>query len=988
MPLIPIVFRPGVDAQSTPALNAAAWSESANIRFFQGLAQKSGGFNGFTEQVAGAGRPSALRAWTALSGIANLAIGSSIYISLLAASVVSNITPRTKSIVLPIDLSTTEGSATVTVEDPLSFPQEGDWFQVRAPISVGGIILFGAYRVTSIIDPTHYTIEAAVEATTTVANGGAGRQFAATGGSATVTVTLTDHGLFNQQDIFIRDPVLVGGLILVGNYLATVTTANTFTIAADSPATSTQTVQEWGGNMAFLFLTSLIAATSATVEPFDEDAAHVFRASGAQVEPYVSGGTLTYVPGERLTLNEGTGSKPAFLIDTTQVVTVAITSVGSGGSPGAHTFRGSTGTGTAFEFTATVAADGTLTAATPAISVPGSYTVNPDLTDEGIVDLTDGTLVGAAVSVGMWPNTFSVQTVGAMTVLPDNPAEVLSNGTGRGATLNIGWDFGYAPSTLLTLTGGYGDPPEFQIVTTEAARIDILDLGTGGNAGTHTFRGTTGTGTPFEFTADIAPDGTLTGAVATITIAGSYTVNPTLFDEPVTDITDGSLTGGTVSVGMWPEAVALNDAGHMTSLPDNPADTSDSGNGQGAQLNVTWDYSAGAQNNVGHEYVILDNWGEFLVAIPSRGPVYVWQPKRGPAALLENVGSAPQANLGGFVATQQQILVVLGTINFGTDTFDPMLVRWSTVGDYSDFTPSSANQAGSFRLQLGSTIVAGTPVPGRNLIWTDLGLYSMQYQGLPFVFSLQPIGTNCGLIGPHAFGVMGDGTTLWMSQNQFYAVTSGGAPQPVPCAVWDRVFPNLDKANAHHVTCGTNAYYGEISWYVPQTDGTVTCARLQVQSGNWDYTVIGAGGTLDRAAWIDQNVFGPPFGADPGGTVYQQEVTRNAEGEVLPARLLSGMALIGDGEEFFQITHIYPDVKFDPVDSHGPGTLNLKILIYKDPQAPPRVKGPYPINAGTRRIPCRGRGKGIQFELSSGDLDSWWRIGRITIDAFADGKGG
>lgn len=995
MPQIPIVFKPGVDAQSTAALNAASWNESENVRFFQGLAQKSGGFSGYTEQVANAGRPSALRAWTALSGIANLAMASSNYVSLFASDAVANITPLTKIAFLPVDLSTTAGETTVTVEDALNSPQEGDWFQFLAPVAVGGIVLEGAYRVDTVVDPTHFTIEAAVEAASTVVSGGAPRQFDTTNGSPTVTVTLTNHGLFTGQVIYLRSLTAVGGLGLRGNYVVTVLTPDTYTIDAGADATSTQTAMEYGGNMVLSFLTGLIQAASATVEPYDTEASHVFRVTGAIVIPYVSGGTLTYAPGNQLTVNQGAGSKPVLLVDTTQVVVVTVVNVGSGGSPGAHTFRGSDGTGTAFEFTATVAADGTLTGAVPAISVPGSYTVNPTLVGQGINDLTDGTLVGATVSVGMWPNTLSIDPdhKGAMTDLPDNPVEVINSGTGRGATVDIGWDFGYLLLDILSLVGGFGDEPKFQILTTTVVRVAIQDGGSGGPAGsTHTFRGSDGTGTPFEFTCLIAPDGSLTAQDDTIviTVPGGYTISPTLFDEPVNDITDGSLTGATVNISMWPATVSLSSAGHMTSVPNNPAATTDDGpgDGTGAQLNVTWDYSQGAQNLLGYEYWILDNWGEFLVAIPSQGPVYVWQPKRGATSPLEDVGSAPQANLGGFVASQQQILVLLGTVNFVTDNFDPMLIRWSTVGDYTDFAPSSVNLAGSQRLQIGSRIVAGTASPRGNLVWTDLALYAMQFQGLPFVFTIQPISQNCGLIGPHAFGTMGDGTTFWQSQNQFYMVTVGGAAQPIPCSIWDFVFPQRDPALVHLVTCATNSYYGEVSWWVPQLDGSVTIARLQVQSGVWDYTVVDVDSIFDRAAWVDQNVFGAPLGIDPSGNVYRQETTRDADGAVLPTRLLSGITQIGDGQEYLQISHITPDIKFDEKEPTGPGTLNMRIWLYKDPQAPPRVKGPYPINARTRRIPCRGRAKGLQFEFYSDDLQSWWRLGRVVVDAFPDGQGG
>jgi hypothetical protein len=928
-----------------------------------------------------------MRAWTSLSGIAYLGIGSQERISLFGADAVTDITPLTKLTALPIDLSTTAGSQTVTVVDPLDQPLVGDWFLVRAPIAVGGIIIDGVYMVQTVVDSTHYTITAAVAATSTVTDGGVARQFVTTAGDATVTVNLTNHGRFSGQVVFISEPVAVGGITLQGNYVVTVTNPNSYTIEAATAAISTATQDEHGGNLALAFLTGLTKAASATVETFDDTASHVFVAAGATVTDYVATGFLSYAPGNILTPLGGVGTKPTFTIATTQIVAVGGNNPGSGGTPGAHTFQINGGTGTSAQFTATVAGDGTLTGATPVLTVPGSYTANPLFINQSITDLTDGTLVGGTVNIGTWPNTFTTSP-GAMTTLPDNPVTVINNGTGTGAQLNIGWDFGYAPLDVLTLVGGFGEEPTFTVVTTLVPRIVIHNVGSGGTPGPHTFQGTTGTGTPFEFTANVAADGTLTGATITQTVSGSYTINPTLFNEPITDLTDSTLTGGTVDVGMWPATVSLTTAGSITTIPDNPVPTTDSGLGHGAELNVTWDSSAGSQNNLSKEYITLDNWGEFLVAIPTRSPVYIWRPQDGPQTPMMNTGSAPQANIAGFVASQQQILVLLGTVNFGTDLFDPMLVRWSDAGDYTDFIPAAENQAGSSRLQIGSTLVAGLPVAGRNLIWSDLAVYSMQYQGLPFVFGIQPIGVNCGLIGPHAFGTQGD-ITAWMSQNQFFVLTGGGAPQPIPCSVWDIVFPNIDKANVHLVTCASNSYaFNELTWYVPQNDGTVTAARLQVQSGVWDYTIIDMGQNLDRSAWIDQNVFGPPMGADPDGHVYRQETSRDADGDPLISRLLSGIAMISEGDEIQQLHHIYPDIKFGPDAEGGPGTVNMTVYLYKDMQAPPRVKGPYPINAKTRRIPCRGRAKGMQVEFASGDIGSSWRLGRVQYLSTPDGKGG
>ena len=101
----------------------------------------------------------------------------------------------------------------------------------------------------------------------------------------------------------------------------------------------------------------------------------------------------------------------------------------------------------------------------------------------------------------------------------------------------------------------------------------------------------------------------------------------------------------------------------------------------------------------------LDTWGEFLMACYVGGPIYVWMPPTGPATAITQ---APQSVNFMFVAIQQQILIACGASDPGsTANFDPMLIRWSTVGDYTVWIAGVDNQAGSFRLAQGSRITAG-----------------------------------------------------------------------------------------------------------------------------------------------------------------------------------------------------------------------------------------------------------------------------------------
>src|SRR5215472_234283 len=148
-----------------------------------------------------------------------------------------------------------------------------------------------------------------------------------------------------------------------------------------------------------------------------------------------------------------------------------------------------------------------------------------------------------------------------------------------------------------------------------------------------------------------------------------------------------------------------------------------------------------------------DNWGEFALACPQGGGVYFFDPTGG-FLQADILATAPPFNGGIFVSTSEQILVCwASTVNLqmgGIDQ-DPLLVRWSTVGDFTQFTAlANQNQAGSFRIPKGTTIRGGMATPNQNLIWTELDCWAMNYLGPPFVFGFNEIGSGAGLISSHA----------------------------------------------------------------------------------------------------------------------------------------------------------------------------------------------------------------------------------------------
>lgn len=379
---------------------------------------------------------------------------------------------------------------------------------------------------------------------------------------------------------------------------------------------------------------------------------------------------------------------------------------------------------------------------------------------------------------------------------------------------------------------------------------------------------------------------------------------------------------------------------------------------------------------------ITDNWGEFLMASAPFGPIFVWQPQSG--AKLTLIPTAPTVNTGIFVAMPEQILVAYGSTE---DTqsgplWDPLFIRWSDVSDYTDWTPATTSQAGSFRLPNGSAIIRGIQAPQQALFWTDIELWSMQYIGFPLVFGFNRIGQNCGLIGPYAVAMMNTGN-YWMSQNQFFMLTSGGV-SVMACTVWDEVFQNLNPALVGKIVAMPNSYFNEVGWSYPSSESTSendSYVKVNLSTGVWDY------GKLPRSSWIDQSILGPPIGTDPLTTIFQHEIgydqvaphldPTNPVTPLTPS-LETGYIMIADGNYMTFVDQIYPDLRFGiSPDSNPTGTVMMTVEMIDFPGDNPRVYGPYPVDSQTQWIPLEARGRQMSLKFSSDDLGSFWRIGLV-----------
>lgn len=362
------------------------------------------------------------------------------------------------------------------------------------------------------------------------------------------------------------------------------------------------------------------------------------------------------------------------------------------------------------------------------------------------------------------------------------------------------------------------------------------------------------------------------------------------------------------------------------------------------------------------------NWGELLLANYTNGGIYLWDPNSG---VVDNhatiIATAPTAN-SMFIAMPERQVVALGANG------DHLNIKWSDVDDYTQWTPAITNQAGSYRLPKGSKIVGAIQAPQMGLVWTDLGLWGMQYIQPPLIYGFTELGSGCGLISARAMGILG-GVTRWMSGSNFYAYD--GSVSVIPCPVWDEIFYNLNATQVDKITCGVNSLFNEMSWFYPSASGNGevdSYVKLNVNEGVWDY------GTLSRTAWMDKSIIANPMGVDENGYIQQHEIGNDADSQIMDSYATSGWFKVSDGLIFLFIERMIPDF----ILSSGAEVI-ITVSTVDYPNDTPRTKS-FSVTASTEFIIVRMRGRLANIKIESNDLGSFWRAGQILYFGTSAGR--
>jgi hypothetical protein len=345
-----------------------------------------------------------------------------------------------------------------------------------------------------------------------------------------------------------------------------------------------------------------------------------------------------------------------------------------------------------------------------------------------------------------------------------------------------------------------------------------------------------------------------------------------------------------------------------------------------------------------------------------------------------------------------RFVFTLGCTEYGSSTFNPMLIRWADQESITDWTPSATNQAGFLQLSHGSQIVTAIQSRQEILVWTDSSLYSMQYVGAPVVWKADIVGDNLSIAGQNAVAYA-NGISYWMGVDKFYKYD--GRTQTMRCDLRQYIFNDINTAQFDQVCAGTNEGFNEVWWFYCSADSN-EINRYVVYNyleDIWYY------GNMARTAWLDSGLSPVPLAATYLHNLVNHETgyDDDATGTAVPieASITSAQFDIDDGHNFAFIYRMLPDVTFRNSTAASPAiTMTLYPLAnsgsgYNDPAS---VGGEnyanvtrtavVPVEEFTGQVFVRVRGRQLAMKVSSDALGVAWQLGSPRIDIKPDGRRG
>jgi hypothetical protein len=403
------------------------------------------------------------------------------------------------------------------------------------------------------------------------------------------------------------------------------------------------------------------------------------------------------------------------------------------------------------------------------------------------------------------------------------------------------------------------------------------------------------------------------------------------------------------------------------------------------------------------------NYGQDLLINPRGGALYLWKVNASPttydrAVLLSSTSPAPYTTdtdcpsvcNAVAVSDSSRFVIAFGCNDYGSAVQDPLLIRWSDQENYALWTPAITNQAGSFRLSTGSSIVAHLQTRQEILVWTDAAIYSMQYLGPPYVWGFQILGSNTSIAGPNSVATAAN-ITYWMGLDKFYMYS--GRVETLYCPLRQYIFGDINLQQQYQFFASTNEGFNEIWWFYCSANSTAIDRYVVYNHLEkiWSY------GNMARTAWVDS-----PLRDYPTATGYDGQLVYHEDGvndgttnppSPITAYIQSADINIGDGHNYGFVWRMIPDITFDGSNVNNP-SVTFTVRPRQNPgsnygtaPAPEVISAQnyqgqrnYVVQQFTEIVYTRVRGRQMAFRISSDGLGVQWQLGVPSVDVRPDGR--
>jgi hypothetical protein len=240
------------------------------------------------------------------------------------------------------------------------------------------------------------------------------------------------------------------------------------------------------------------------------------------------------------------------------------------------------------------------------------------------------------------------------------------------------------------------------------------------------------------------------------------------------------------------------------------------------------------------------------------------------------------------------------------------------------------------------------------------------------------VGTNCGLIGPHA-GIDYNGVTYWMGYDNFYS--NSGQVKTLDCTVRRYVFDRINSSYYDKVFAGINSEFREIIWLYPSSDST-ECDSYVIFSPDEGYWVYGE---TFFTTFNDVEIFGNTITTGvtaSGNNIYNNEpveVFTGTNNETLISYVESADFDIADGNALMFMDRVIPDYDIST------GKIKMKVITKQFPESTESITKEFDITGATQKVDFRARGRQAKIRVSCASNNSSWRWGSIRLALQADG---